>query len=152
MRFTLEEIEHICKRYNLQFTKTSVNEYKLFLRSDIFWTDAYSEYGGSLSPLAVFKTTSDISTKYSLCFSYNSFLIRDFPSRYPYFCLFRAVTPAEKTIKDIKFLNTEFTYINHSIQFMNYIHWVLDTLPDASKYLKQYKQNKLFEQINEDFV
>ena len=152
MNFTLEELQHIASRYNLQFIQTGLTEYRLFLRSDIFWMYAFPEWGGYLAPLAVFKTTSDISTKYSLCFSYNSFLIRDFPSRYPYFCLFRAVTPAEKTIKDIKFLNTEFTYIENSIQFMNYIHWLLDTLPDASKYLKQYKQNKLFEQINEDFV
>lgn len=152
MRFTLEELEHICRRYNLQFHQTDNNEYQLFLKSDIFWADAYYEYGGSLASLAVFKANTDFSIRYSLCFSYNSFLLRDFSSRQPYFCLFKAVTPAEKALKDIKFINTEFTYIDHSIQFMNYIHWVLDTLPEASKYLKQYKQDKLIKQMNEDFV
>ena len=152
MKFTLEEIEHICSRYNLQFHLTGLNEYQLFLKSDIFWVDAFHEFGGYLAPLATFKTNSDVSTKYSLMSVTNSFLLRDFPSRQPYFCLFRAVTPAEKSHGDVKFLNTEFTYISHSIQFMNYIHWVLDTVPEASKYLKQYKQNKLIEQINKDFV
>lgn len=56
----------------------------------------------------------------------------------PYICLFRAITPAEKSHGDI---NTQFTYIPDSIQFMNYIH----TIPEASKYLKQY------EQIRKDF-
>ncbi len=152
MKFTLEEINHICSRYNLQFIQTDVTEYQLFLRSDIFWVDAYSEYGGYLAPLAIFKTNSDVSTRYSLMSVSNSFLIRDFPSRQPYFCLFRAVTPAEKAHNDIIFLNTEFTYIDHAIQFMNYIHWILDTIPEASNYLKQYKQNKLIEQIKKDFV
>lgn len=152
MKFTLEEIQHICKRYNLQFIQTAINEYQLFLQSDIFWVDAYYEFGGYLAPLAVFRTNSDVSTKYSLLSVNNSFLIRDFSSRQPYFCLFRAVTPAEKSHRDVIFLNNDFTYISHSIQFMHYIHWVLDTLPEASKYLKQYKQNKLIEQLNEDFV
>ena len=152
MKFTLHEIEHICKRYNLQFHPTGANEYQLFLQSDIFWVDAYYEYGGYLAPLAEFKINSDIATRYTLTTVNNSFLLRDFQIRQPYFCLFRAVTPAEKSHGDIKFLNTEFTYISHAIQFMNYIHWVLDTIPEAAKYLKQYKQNKLIEQINKDFV
>lgn len=152
MKFTHEELEHICKRYNLQFIQTGPTEYQLFLQSDIFWTDAYYEYGGSLSSLAVFKTHSDNSIKYTLMSVSNSFLIRDFPSRQPYFCLFRAVTHAEKSHRDVIFLNNDFTYISHSIQFMHYIHWVLDTVTEASKYLKQYKQHKLIEQLNEDFV
>ena len=151
MNFTLEEIQHICSRYNLQFIKSGSTEYQLFLRSDIFWVDAYHEFGGYLAPVADFKMTADIYTKYALYNTYNAFLMRDFQTIPPYLCLFRAITPAEKSHGDIIFLNTQFTYIPDSIQFMNYIHWILDTLPEASKYLKQYKQNKLFEQIQKDF-
>ena len=151
MNFTLKEIQHICNRYNLQFIQTSSTEFQLFLRSNIFWVDSYPEFGGYLSPLADFKLTADISSKYALYSVNNAFLIRDFQIIPPYFCLFRAITPAEKEHGDVIFLNNEFAYIADSIQFMNYIHWVLDTLPEASKYLKQYKQNKLIEQINKDF-
>lgn len=151
MNFTLEEIQHICRRYNLQFIQTSSTEFQLFLRSDIFWVDAYSDYGGSLTSIAEFKLTAGPYPRYALYNTYNAFLMRDFQSIPPYFCLFRAVTPAEKEHGDVVFLNTEFTYIPDAIQFMNYIHWILDTIPEASKYLKQYKQNKLFEQIQKDF-
>ena len=68
MNFTLEEIQHICKRYNLQFIQTSSTEFQLFLRSDIFWVDAYSDYGGSLTSIAEFKLTAD--AKYAL---YNTY-------------------------------------------------------------------------------
>lgn len=152
MNFTLEELQHTASRYNLQFIQTGLTEYRLFLRSDIFWMYAFPEWGGYLAPLAAFKTTEEPYSKYSLYDTSNAFLMRDFQTRPPYFCLFRAVTPAEQSHGDVVFLNKEFTYIENSIQFMNYIHWLLDTLPDASKYLKQYKQNKLIEQINEDFV
>ena len=151
MNFTLEELQHIASRYNLQFIQTGSTEYRLFLRSDIFWKDAFPVWGGSLAPVAAFKPTDGPYPKYALYDTYNAFLMRDFQIRPPYFCLFRAVTPAEQSHGDVVFLNKEFTYIPDSIQFMNYIHWILDTLPDASKYLKQYKQNKLFEQIQKDF-
>ena len=151
MNLTLEEIQHICNRYNLQFIQTSPTEYQLFLRSDIFGAYSYPVFGGYLSPLADFIMTADIYTRYALYNTYNAFLIRDLQTIPPYFCLFRAVTTAEKEHGDVIFLNNEYTYIPDSIQFMNYIHWVLDTLPEASKYLKQYKQNKLFEQIQKDF-
>lgn len=151
MNLTQKEIEHICSRYNLQFIQTSPTEYQLFLRSDIFWKDAFPVWGGYLAPVAEFKMTAEPYSKYALYSTYNAFLLRDFQTIPPHFCLFRAVTPAEQSHGDIVFLNKEFTYIPDSIQFMNYIHWILDTLPEASKYLKQYKQNKLFEQIRKDF-
>lgn len=151
MNLTQKEIEHICSRYNLQFIQTGSTEFQLFLRSDIFWVDAYSDYGGSLTSIADFKLTDEPYSKYALYNTYNAFLLRDFKTIPPYFCLFRAVTPAEQSHGDVVFLNKEFTYIPDSIQFMNYIHWILDTLPEASKYLKEYKQNKLFEQIQKDF-
>ena len=151
MNLTLEEIQHICDRYNLQFIQTSPTEHQLFLRSDIFGAYSYPELGGYILPVADFKMTADIYTRYALYNTYNAFLMRDFQTIPPYICLFRAITPAEKSHGDIIFLNTEFTYIPDSIQFMNYIHWILDTIPEASKYLKQYKQNKLFEQIQKDF-
>ena len=91
MNFTREELEHICSRYNLQFIQTSSTEVQLYLKSDIFWVDAYSEFGGSLASVADFKLTADIHARYALYNTYNAFLLRDFQTIPPYFCLFRAI-------------------------------------------------------------